>query len=119
MDNNALLKLEKNLTRSAKKAQQYWVRGMIGFTESDQGFFPIEAVPLFNPIRNKNTTLAELIEDTGNLSVDHNKLRLSYVELQTELIEYKRAQVELQLENKKVTDELAQRISAIEAFRID
>lgn len=119
MDNNQLRKLEKNLTKSAKKAKQYWVRGMVGFTEADQGFFPIEAVPVLNPIQGKYTTLAELIEDCGNLNNNHNKLKQAYESSIKELESYKQTQVKLQTQNKKEFEELALRVSAIEAFKID
>ena len=63
MNDKELKILQHNLTRSAKKAKKYWVRGMIGFTESDQGFFPIGDVPIMNPFSNKETTLDQLNTD--------------------------------------------------------
>jgi len=119
MDDNQLRKLEKNLTKSAKKAKMYWVRGMVGFTEADQGFFPIEAIPVLNPIQGKYTTLAELIEDCGNLNNNHKQLRLDYESLEKNIIYYNADQIELQQQNQKQMDALAQRIAAIEAFKID
>jgi len=119
MDKNEFPKLDKNLTRSAKKAKPYDVRGMVGYTESDQGFFSIFKIPFTNPLRNKESLFGEFIDDVFKLSEDHKELKLSYEALQKELNDYKEAQEELQNQNKKVTDELARRISAIEAFRID
>jgi len=119
MDNNQIIRLEKNLTRSAKKAKLYDVRGMVGYTESDQGFFSIFTIPLLNPIKKVNTPLSVLIEDIGTLYFDHEKLILEHESLKKELDDYKESQIQLQNKNIELMEELAQRISAIEAFRID
>lgn len=63
MNDRELKQLQHNLTKSAKKAKKYWVRGMVGYTESDQGFFPIEDVPVKNRFKNKETILSEYMED--------------------------------------------------------
>ena len=119
MDTNQLKRLERNLTKSAKRAKQFWVRGMVGFTESDQGFFPIELIPVLNPIQGKNTTLAELIEDVGHLNTANKELTASYEQHLRELETYKLTQEELQLQNKLEMDALALRINELEAFKID
>ena len=119
MDNNQLKRLERNLTKSAKRAKQFWVRGMVGYTESDQGFFPIELIPVLNTIQGKNTTLAELIEDIGSLNIQHKELKLANEGLTKELETYKLEQEQLQLQNKLELDALALRVAAIEAFKID
>ena len=77
MNEQEIVKLKRNLTKSAKKARPFWVRGMTGLTESDQGFFPIELIPVLNTIQGKNTTLAELIEDIGSLNIQHKELKLA------------------------------------------
>ena len=92
---------------------------MVGFTEADQGFFPIEAVPVLNPIKGKYTTLAELIEDCGNLNTNHKQLRLDYESLEKDIIHYKAEQIAVQQQNKLELDALALRVDAIEAFKID
>lgn len=114
-----LKRLQLNLTRSAIKAKKFYLRGMIGNTESDQGFFPIQVIPVFNPIQNKETVLQELIEDIGKLNDEHKELQLAHIALKQDSVNYKEAQIEVQKENKKVTDALEQRLNAIEAFRID
>lgn len=119
MNDIQLNKLQKNLTKSSKKAKKYWVRGMVGFTESDQGFFPIEAIPVTNTIKGRSTTLAELFEDVGTLNKEHNELIEAHDTLVKELEAYKSAQVELQDQNKIEMDALSRRISEIEAFKID
>jgi len=119
MDENEFKKLEKNLTRSAKKARLYWIRGMVGLLESDQGFFPLEAIPVSNPIKGKETTMAELIQDCGKLNDEHKKLKASHDTLVKELSDYKQAQIDLQNQNVIKSEELARRIAAIEAFKID
>ena len=90
MDNDALKRLEKNLTRSATKAKKYWIRGMIGLTESDQGFFPLESIPIYNTLTNSNTTMAEFIESVGTLNQEHKNLNQSFISLKMSLILSKR-----------------------------
>ena len=70
MNERELKMLQHNLTRSAKKADKYWVRGMVGFSESDQGFFPIEDVPVNNPHQSKKNTLAEFIKDSHSKDIE-------------------------------------------------
>jgi len=79
MTDKQKLILQKSLTRSAKKAQPYWVRGLIGHTETDQGFFPIESIPITNPYQEKITSLAEFIEDSY-LNFDKSNKHLLTVE---------------------------------------
>jgi hypothetical protein len=119
MTQEDLQRLEKNLTRSAKKASKYYIRGMVGHTESDQGFFPIESIPIFNPIKQSDTTLAELIEDVGKLNESHIKLQDSHNALQEEYNLYKQEENarHLQLENDHI--ELKNRVNALEIFSID
>ena len=119
MNEITLKKLELNLTKSARKAKKFWVRGMVGLTESDQGFFSIESIPVDNPIKGKPTPLAELIEDCGILSVKHSELKEKYEQSLKDLQAYKDEQEEIQKENKKNMDELSARLTAIESFRID
>jgi hypothetical protein len=63
MNDRELKHLQHNLTRSAKKAKKYWVRGMIGFQESEQGFFPIGDIPIINPFTEKETRLDDFNKD--------------------------------------------------------
>jgi hypothetical protein len=92
---------------------------MVGFTEADQGFFSIELIPVLNPIQGKYTTLAELIEDCGNLNNDHKQLKLAHEANVKELNSYKEIMSQIQKQNKIEMDALEQRIIAIEAFKID
>lgn len=84
MNDRQLKNLQHNLTRSAKKAKKYWVRGMVGYTESDQGFFPLTDIPVVNPFRNKETTLSKFIMDTNafhtNLEGKNNSLENKLLE---------------------------------------
>ena len=85
MNQNELKKLEQSLTRSAKKAKKYWVRGMVGLTESDQGFFPITVVPVTNPIQSKETTLEEVLADIGTFYTLFKEYKESNEKEKTEL----------------------------------
>ena len=92
MTQEDLKRLELNLTKSAIKAKKYWVRGMVGYTESDQGFMPIESIPVSNPIKGLETPLAELIEDIGKLNEAHNILTFNHQTLVKEFNDYKASQ---------------------------
>ena len=70
MNQEQIRRLEKNLTRSAKKAKKYWVRGMLGLVESDQGFFPVEDVPVSNPFNNEQNKLKDVLENSKVLIED-------------------------------------------------
>ena len=119
MNDIQLKKLQKSLTRSAKKAQKYWVRGLIGFQESDQGFFPVVSVPIQNTIKNKETTLAEFIEDVGNLYAEFKELTDRVIAHEQEFENYKSMQEELQYQKNQEMEALAERVSVLEAFKID
>ena len=58
MTQEELKRLEANLTKSALKAQKYYVRGIVGYTPEEQGFLPISIIPRFIiiPSRNKQDT---------------------------------------------------------------
>jgi len=81
MTDKQMLVLQKSLTRSAKKAQKYYVRGLIGHTETEQGFFPIEAIPITNHFRGTESMLLEVLEDTYNYSIVLDK-KLSETDLE-------------------------------------
>ena len=68
MNEQEIVKLKRNLTKSAKKARPFWVRGMTGLTESDQGFFDVLSVPVKHPLTNKQVTLAEVISDALDIN---------------------------------------------------
>ena len=114
-----LKKLEKNLTRSAKKAKQYWVRGMIGFVESDQGFFPIQSIPIHNTIQDRETTLLEFLEDVGTLNQEHNKLQISHDCLEKQLRDHQEKTIAIDKEFSKKLEELTSRIQDLELFSLE
>ena len=103
MTQDELKKLELNLTKSALKAKKYWVRGMVGFSESDQGFMPIESIPVFNPFKKVETPLAELIEDIDIFHKDYIKLTEKQAELQKQVDEFNKFQ---SLVNKDVQNQI-------------
>lgn len=67
MNEQEIVKLKRNLTKSAKKAKVGWVRGMVGLTESDQGFFDVMTTPVKNELTGKQVMLGELISDALSL----------------------------------------------------
>ena len=93
MTQEELKRRDLNLTKSALNAKKYYVRGMVGHTESDEGFMPIEAIPVFNPIKNQNTPLAEVLEDVGNLNTKLKDLQSAHASLEKEYNEFKQATV--------------------------
>jgi hypothetical protein len=107
MTEQELKKLEMNLTKSAMKAKKGYVRCMIGHTESEQGFAPIEALYVFNPVKNNFTPLAEVIEDLGILADKHAKLQVSHDSLVKEYEDYK-------LQEKMRNEELERKINSVE-----
>lgn len=119
MTEQELKKLERNLTKSASKARQGYVRMMVGHTESDQGFGPIEGINIFNYIQNKETTLKEFLEDCGKLHQDHKDLKLSHNDLQDRFSAY----VRQQNLNKEVLEqnlqEIEKRVKDLEIFTLD
>jgi len=108
MTDKQKLILQKSLTRSAKKAQKYWVRGLIGHTESEQGFFSIELIPINNHFKDKVTTLAEFMEDTYLYNKETNQHLLNLETNLTNLAEAYNKYVLLSMEKiKKLKEEVA------------
>jgi len=87
MTQEELRRLELNLTKSALKAKPGYVRMMLGLRESDQGFGPLEGIKVFNYLQDKETTLAEFIEDVKKLKTSHDELFRQYQEELTRLKE--------------------------------
>jgi len=106
MTQDALKKLELNLTKSDSKARKGYVRCKVGLLPEDQGFAPVEALPIFNFIQNKETTLAEFIEDTKILSDKHFKLLTDYNLTQAEYDIFKKATIKKEIELQLAIDEL-------------
>jgi len=119
MTQDELKRLEMNLTKSALKAKKYYVRGMVGHTESDQGFMPIEAIPVYNPIKQIETPLLQVLEDVGTLNESHIKLQDSHNALRSEYELYKQAQSLIQRQNEQKYQELLQRVKDLEVFTLD
>ena len=61
MNDKQKLILQKNLTRSAKKAKKHWVRGLIGHTETEQAFFDVMSIPVNHPLTSQPAMLDELL----------------------------------------------------------
>jgi len=77
MTQDELRRLEMNLTKSDTKAKPGYVRCKLGYLAEDQGFSPVDNLPIFNRIQNKETTIAEFIEDVGHLNERYIKLQHS------------------------------------------
>lgn len=105
MTDKQKLILQKSLTRSAKKAQKHWVRGLIGHTETEQGFFAIESIPITNYYKNKVTTLAEFMEDAY---LNHNKLSEELKNTNAELMKVTEQVKKSKDEMKKLVEEVAE-----------
>ena len=84
MTQEELKRLERSLARSAMTARPFYVRGMTGLTETEQGFFPISIVPVFNPFTGQESQLETVLRDIENFHEDylilldkHQKIRTS------------------------------------------
>lgn len=86
MTQEELKRLEANLTKSALKAQKYYVRGIVGYTPEEQGFLPISIIPVYNPIQGKETMLIQFIEDVGVLKCEYDKTKQYLEDLETKLM---------------------------------
>jgi hypothetical protein len=93
MTQEELRRLEMNLTKSDSKAKQGYVRCKVGLLPEDQGFAPLDALPVFNHIQNRETKLAEFIEDAKILNDKHMKLTISHVSLENEYAIFKKESI--------------------------
>ena len=119
MTQQELKRLELNLTRSAIKAKKYFIRGMVGHTESDQGFFPIQSIPIHNTIQDRETTLLEFLEDVGTLNQEHSKLQISHDCLEKQLRDHQEKTIAIDKEFSKKLEELTSRIQDLELFSLE
>jgi len=106
MTQEELKRLEMNLTKSALRAKQGYVRCMVGHLEADQGFAPLEALPVFNRIQKKETKLAEFIEDTQILNDKHAELQKSHNSLREEYDLFKKQTIAREAELQAQIDKL-------------
>lgn len=105
MTKEQLQRLEMNLTKSASKAKQGYVRCMVGHTQDAQGFAPIDALPVYNFIQDKETKLAEFIEDTFTLNESYLKLKEEFDFLKEDYLNHVDKQLETENEFKnKIID---------------
>ena len=81
-----LKRLERNLSKSAMNAKPFYVRGMTGVLESEQGFFSINIIPVYNPIQGKETMLIQFIEDVGILKNEYDKTKQDLENLKNEFM---------------------------------
>lgn len=119
MTNEQLKKLELNLSRSAKRARKFHIRGMVGHTESDQGFFPLISIPIYNTIKGKETTFKEFIEDVGTLHAQYKELKDYNESLKEDIRLYRERKQTLEDANNKRLDMIEKRLSDLEAFNLD
>jgi hypothetical protein len=119
MTQEELRRLDMNLTKSDSKAKPGYVRCKVGYLPEDQGFSPLDALPIYNKLREKETRLVEFIEDVATLNESHKKLQDSHTLLRSEYEGFVKLtnQREQQL-NKKI-EELYQRVKDLEIFTLD
>lgn len=119
MTQEKLKKLESNLTKSALKAKPGYVRLMLGYGEENQGFGPIEGITIFNTLQDKNTTLAEFLEDVQSLQASHTSLQQAYAQLQQDLEMYKMEKNLKEIEFQANLQALEKRVTDLEKFTLD
>ena len=114
-----LKRLERSLSRSAMTAKPFYVRGMIGLTETEQGFFSIGIIPVYNPFGEQEVQLESVLRNIGTFYKEHKDLEQKHTDLQKEFNDYKVSQ---ELKEKKMEqrlEDLFKRIKDLELFNLD
>lgn len=108
-------RLERNLTKSGARARTGYVRIKTGPLAEDQGFAPIDNLPIFNTIRNNETSLKTFIEDIKELYDKVNILSDTLIQLESR-IEVRRKEI---ITNRTNIENITERVRAIELFNLD
>jgi len=114
-----LKRLERSLSRSALTAKPFYVRGMIGLTETEQGFFSISIVPVYNPFSKEEAQLETVLKGIEKFYNEHLELKKQHENLQKEFNDYKVSQ---ELKEKKMEqrlEDLFKRVKDLELFNLD
>jgi hypothetical protein len=56
-----------NVARTSAKAKKGWVRGKIGHSTSEEGYFDPLTLEVFNTTTGKESTLGQYLSDLGDL----------------------------------------------------
>lgn len=74
MTNEEMTRLERNLSKSALKAKPLYVRGMVGHLESEQGYFSISVIPVYNPFTQQESQLETVLKQIESFYNDYKTL---------------------------------------------
>lgn len=119
MDDKEFKRLEHNLSRSALKAKPFYVRGMIGLTETDQGYFSIVVAPVYNPFTQKEEQLASVLEGLEGFYKEYKDTKEELVVLSKQFETYKQQQEDKEKIAEKKYQELLKRIQDLELLTLD
>ena len=87
MTQEELKRLDLNLTKSDSKAKPGFLRGKVGLLPGDQGFIPLDSVPLFTYKNGREVPMQEFLEDYKALELKVNKLQEENATLNRNLLE--------------------------------
>ena len=119
MTQEELKRLEANLTRSALKAQKYYVRGMVGYAPEEQGFLPISIIPVYNPFTKEQSQLEVVLRDIETFHADYLTLLDKHQKLEQSFEQYKFEQNKKEKELEENFKLMLKRIQDLELFNLD
>lgn len=119
METVEMKRLEKNLSHSAMKAKPFYVRGMTGLLESEQGFFSIAICPVYNPFTKEQSQLETVLRDIENFHEDYLSLLDKHQKLERSFEQYKLEQNKKEKEMEENFKLMLKRIQDLELFNLD
>ncbi len=119
MTNEDMKRIERNLSRSALTAKPFYVRGMTGLTETEQGYFSIMIVPVYNPITGETVPLEVALLSLEEAYRDYLATKEELRQVKSEFQEFKALQDLKIKETNEKFDDLTRRVQDIELFNLD
>lgn len=119
METVEMKRLEKNLSRSAMTAKPFYVRGMTGLLESEQGFFSIAICPVYNPFTKEQSQLETVLKDIENFHADYLTLLDKHQKLEQSFEQYVLEQNKKEKEQEENFKLMLKRIQDLELFNLD
>ena len=114
-----LKRLERSLSRSALTAKPFYVRGMVGLTETEQGFFSVNIIPVYNPFTDGESQLETVLKSLKDFHDDYIMTKQNLNSLEKKFNEYKLNQEAKEEELNIKLDDLLKRIQDLELLHLD